>query len=619
MTERRLPVKQLVILSICRLAEPIALTSVFPYLPEMIEGFGVPQNDIARWAGLISSTFSVCQCLSGIPWGAASDHFGRKTVIIVGLCNTMMTTLLWGFSTSLPMAIVARALQGAGNGNVGILRTTVAELCPWKELQPRAFSIMPLVYTIGAIFGPTIGGALSNPLHIDPQKPRGHKFLERFPYVLPNVASAFLLLIGIITGFLFLKETLETRKNRPDYGLILGHRLTAFVKGQSGKLAGIFKIGKNLEREPLLQKSLKSSHSRIVDDEESSPPVAKTAPKAQEKPSYQNVLTSQTMLNLLVYGLLALYTIAYDQLLPVFMHHPRQDLDGPFVWLPLKFAGGYGIDSARIGLVFTFYAAVAMLIQLILFPPVARKIGILRCLRISFLLFPIVFILTPFTTLLPTPLGKEIAMCAILVVRGFAGTFAFPASTILLTNSASSLRTLGTLNGIATSASAIGRAFGPAIAGSAFTMGVKNGYIIAPFWILAAIALLAAIPTFFLIEGEGFSDDADSGSETLDSDDEGKSDKSDDEALDHVSEYGEPGKLLSYASTRSSAVIESDDDVSLDEDEVQNRESRQRRASTMSHRQCRRRSSVPIGMGAGFRRYSSNLGSTGFAGGSWGG
>jgi MFS family permease len=68
------------------------------------------------------------------------------------------------------MAMTARALQGLGNGNVGILRTTVAELCPWKvcgrdlhlqpssnrsqELQPRAFSIMPLVYTVGAIFGP---------------------------------------------------------------------------------------------------------------------------------------------------------------------------------------------------------------------------------------------------------------------------------------------------------------------------------------------------------------------------------------------------------------------------------------------------------------------------------
>jgi MFS family permease len=98
----------------------------------MIESFGVPENDIARWAGLTSAVFSVSQALTGIPWGAASDRYGRKTVILIGLLNTMVTTLLWGFSTSLPMAFTARALQGLGNGNVGILRTMVAEMCPWK-------------------------------------------------------------------------------------------------------------------------------------------------------------------------------------------------------------------------------------------------------------------------------------------------------------------------------------------------------------------------------------------------------------------------------------------------------------------------------------------------------
>ena len=101
----------------------------------MIEWFGVPQNDIARWAGLTSAIFSICQGFTGIPWGAASDRFGRKPIILIGLCNTLVTMLIWGFSTSLPMAMTARALQGLGNGNVGILRTTVAELCPWKVRQ----------------------------------------------------------------------------------------------------------------------------------------------------------------------------------------------------------------------------------------------------------------------------------------------------------------------------------------------------------------------------------------------------------------------------------------------------------------------------------------------------
>ena len=170
-----------------------------------MESFGVPENDIARWAGFTAAVFSLCQALTGIPWGAASDRYGRKPIILIGLINTMITMLVWGFSTSLPMAITARAMQGLGNGNVGILRTTVAELCPWKELQPRAFSIMPIVFTIASIFGPTIGGALANPLHIDPRAPRGTRFFERFPYSPPNLVAAGLFAIGIITGWLFLK------------------------------------------------------------------------------------------------------------------------------------------------------------------------------------------------------------------------------------------------------------------------------------------------------------------------------------------------------------------------------------------------------------------------------
>lgn len=154
MTEHKLPWRQFVILctlpfsakpfllfcapttnlfaALCRFAEPIALTSVFPYLPEMIESFGVPKNEIAKWAGTASAIFSLGQCVTSIFWGRASDKYGRKNVILLGLFNTMVTSLVWGFSTSLPMALIARAIQGAGNGNVGILRTMVAELCPWK-------------------------------------------------------------------------------------------------------------------------------------------------------------------------------------------------------------------------------------------------------------------------------------------------------------------------------------------------------------------------------------------------------------------------------------------------------------------------------------------------------
>ena len=176
-----LPWQQLVILSICRLADPIALSSVFPYLPEMIESFGVPPDEVSKWAGITSAVFSLSQACTGIIWGRASDCFGRKPVILCAMLGIMSTSLLWGFSKTLPWAILARSLSGASNGNVGLMRTAVAELVPQRELQPRAFSIMPLVWTIGCIFGPGFGGALANPAQKYPRLFGKSRFFQDFP------------------------------------------------------------------------------------------------------------------------------------------------------------------------------------------------------------------------------------------------------------------------------------------------------------------------------------------------------------------------------------------------------------------------------------------------------
>ena len=165
-----------------------------------------------------------------------------------------------------------------------------------------------------------------------------------------------------------------------------------------------------------------------------------------------------------------------------------------------------------------------MLIQFIVFPPVARRLGILNCLKICTLSFPLVYLLTPFTALLPTPLTQQTAMFAVMFCKCWGVIFAFPCSTILLTNSAVSLRILGTLNGVATSVSALGRAAGPAIGGSTFSLGVDTGYVIVPWWILAALAAIGAVPVWWLVEMEGFggaSGDSDSEDSDLDENDDG--------------------------------------------------------------------------------------------------
>lgn len=516
----KLPVQQLAILATVRFAEPISCTSLFPYLPSFLLHLGISQNQLGSYTGLLALVFSLCQAVTGIPWGRASDHFGRKPMILIALVCTMLATLVWGFSTSLAVALAARIVAGLANGDVGIIRTTVAELVPEKELQPRAFSVMPMLWSLGSILGPSMGGLLANPYNVKPgEGGDSSNLLKRYPYALPNLVSGAFFLVGAVVGFLYLDETLETKKSRRDYGRILGQKLTYLFRA----LASLMRQTLHLNDQPRSGKSEEPSETDPLlrcdskDEEHAIPSTPMRPGKPNEAPpSFREVLTPQACLNLLFFTILAAHCMAFDQLLPVFMQYPTLPEHGsassPARRNPLHFAAGLALPPRTIGLLLTSCGALSIFVQFLIFPPACRRYGPLRCLRICACIYPVIYLLVPLTAVLPIakdPLtnllpGQVWACWVLMLARSFVGTFAFPCCFILLTNSATSLQGLGTLNGMATSLPALGRAAGPMFAGAIFSLGVQRGYMIAPWWLLAGMSVLGAIPTIFQVEGKGF-------------------------------------------------------------------------------------------------------------------
>ena len=61
------PLRQILILGLCRLSEPIAMTSSFPYLYFMIQDFHIAKSDksISRYAGILAASFCFAQVVSG--------------------------------------------------------------------------------------------------------------------------------------------------------------------------------------------------------------------------------------------------------------------------------------------------------------------------------------------------------------------------------------------------------------------------------------------------------------------------------------------------------------------------------------------------------------------------
>ncbi|KAF3921516.1 hypothetical protein AA313_de0200628 [Arthrobotrys entomopaga] len=502
----KLPSKQLAVLVICRLAEPMCLTSILSYLPQMIRSFGVPEADVGFWVGLTASSFSIAQCCTGVAWGRLSDRVGRKPIILCGNMGMMLSVLVFGFSKNLPMAMISRSCIGLLNGNVGILRTVVAELVPERELQPQAFSLLPLTWSLGSIAGPIIGGFLSEPAKKYPTIfPKGG-FFDRHPFALPNLFTAVMLFNAFIFGVLFLDETLVGQRHRYDPGRLVGKKIEAWLDS----LLSCFGIESNESQKhsPIQtqdEETAALNHHRRLSIKSTSN-NANTQQKYHHHPHaslpWSQVLTRQSIYNIVLYFLIAIHVVSYDSILPVFFSTTPPTASNP-IRLPFHIPGGFGLSTSQIGLIYSAIGIITMLLQFLLYPPIARSYGSVKLLTWSACMFPFIYIMTPYTLALKSSYAVYAVWAVIVLLKSITGVFSFTSSTILITNTASSIRVLGTLNGFATSVAAMGRAVGPSTFGWLFSVGQKGEWTTVPWIGLTAVAGLMWIWIPKLMEGQG--------------------------------------------------------------------------------------------------------------------
>ena len=64
--------------------------------------------------------------------------------MIAGLIGTFISIMMFGFSTSFAMAVLSRFLWGLLNGNLGVARSYLAEVCLQAIIDPVWRSTMGL-------------------------------------------------------------------------------------------------------------------------------------------------------------------------------------------------------------------------------------------------------------------------------------------------------------------------------------------------------------------------------------------------------------------------------------------------------------------------------------------
>ena len=77
---------------------------------------------------LQESAFYATEALCVLSWGRASDRIGRKPVLLSGLVGLVLSTVGFGLSREFWSALLARCAEGALCGNIGVAKSTLAEM-----------------------------------------------------------------------------------------------------------------------------------------------------------------------------------------------------------------------------------------------------------------------------------------------------------------------------------------------------------------------------------------------------------------------------------------------------------------------------------------------------------
>ena len=375
-----LPTKQLAILAVIALAEQTALNSISPYLPEMTSTFPeVDSSQIGLYVGLIASSFALAQFATNFFWGWLSDQIGRKPVVMLGTLFTAASFVAFGFCRTLWQAIVVQMCMGLFNGNQGVISTCLGEITD-RSNQSRAFVYLPVIYGIGGITGPALGGLL-----VMEQNPFNKALKNPYPYLLPNLFSASVLLLDLVlTGF-FLEESLEEAKSLPPlkrrvgvlfswvWQFLGGARNPTYLRhGHTNARTD----GADYDSEGEL------SEDEEADETQSLVSLPEMFANSAHQLSRKEVLNRDTILLLSTYLVFQLSNISYNTLYPIFAQ-----ADAPT---------GRNLSPEEIGLSLSFAGVVTIIFQVGIFGKLKEKMGNKATYRAGLFLFFVSMIMMPF-------------------------------------------------------------------------------------------------------------------------------------------------------------------------------------------------------------------------------
>lgn len=382
-----LPVRQLLLLALLSLAEQTALNSIGPYLPTMVAAFPeIPDGQAGLYVGLLASSFALAQLMTNFLWGYFSDRVGRKPIMLIGTALLCLCFAFFGFCESYWHVLVVHVAMGLLNGNAAVVPTVLGEVTD-RSNQSRAFTWLPVMYSIGGITGPALGGLLV-----------GEPGSARWPFLGPNLMSAALLLAAVVVLAVWFEETLDEADRR--------HEIKSLAWLENLCLCSCFNARNRRERlrssrwpasqpDVVLREENEDAYDEqgdageedallhsAPDLESQGPPEDNKDNQPSKRSALRKLLNWTTVSILLTYLIFQVANISFNSLYPIFASAPPPT--------------GRELGPGVIGVSMSLAGLVTILFQVSLFEPLKARLGNLGTFRLSLLGLALAMVFMPF-------------------------------------------------------------------------------------------------------------------------------------------------------------------------------------------------------------------------------
>ncbi|MGB8213996.1 MAG: MFS transporter [Anaerolineales bacterium] len=175
------------------LINAIGMTIVFPLLPFLL-GKYLPNSQIVIGMGALAAVYALCTFLAAPFFGALSDRYGRKYILVISLFGSVIGYVLFGIGGALWMLFLGRIIDGLTAGDITTLFAYIADSTEPDE-RTKWFSYFGGAIGIGSMVGPALGGLLGT-----------------FSISLPFYVTAGIFMLSTFVAYFFLPESLAPEK-----------------------------------------------------------------------------------------------------------------------------------------------------------------------------------------------------------------------------------------------------------------------------------------------------------------------------------------------------------------------------------------------------------------------